>query len=93
MTQLEKTMQIQADDHTSQMLRVDGHPVILRFSSEYVPDIYDKIRSILLSSFTMDNSRAVCDNTPGQESNCTLTIKNKTWEAPLVEQESEDSHD
>ena len=75
MTQLEKTMQIQADDHTSQMLVVDGYPVILRFSSEFVPDIYNKIRGILLSSFTMDNSPAVCDNTPGQESGCTLTTE------------------
>lgn len=84
MTQLEKTMQIQANDHTSQMLRVDGHPVILRFSSEYVPDIYDKIRSILLSSFTMDNSRAVCDNTPGQESHCTLTIEDEVMKVPTI---------
>ena len=76
MKQLEKIMQIAPDDPTSMKVDVNGYPVILRFSAVSSPDIYDKIRSLLLSNFTMDKSLMVCDNTPGQEPNCTLKTEN-----------------
>ena len=78
MKQLEKIMQISPDDRTSMKMDVNGYPVILRFSSTSSPDIYNKVRSLLLANFTMDNSSVVCDNTSGQEPNCTLKIKNTT---------------
>ena len=84
MKQLEKIMQISPDDPTSMKMDVNGYPVILRFSSTSSPDIYNKVRSLLLSNFTMDNSSVVCDNTSGQEPNCTLKTEDTNKKSSLV---------
>ncbi len=75
MKHLEKIMQIAPDDRTSMNMDVNGYPVILRFSNTSSPDIYNKVRSLLLANFTMDKSSVVCDNTSGQEPICTLKIE------------------
>ena len=86
MKQLKNIMQISPDDRTSMKIDVDGYPVILRFSSTPSPDIYNKIRSLLLANFTMDNSSVVCDNTSGQEPNCTLKIEDANKKTPHLMQ-------
>ena len=91
MKQLEKTMQISPDDRTSMKIDVDGYPVILRFSNAPSPDIYNKIRSLLLANFTMDNSSVVCDNTSGQEPICTLKTEDVYCKHLTCYQESEDA--
>lgn len=85
MKQLDKIMQISPDDRSSMKVDMNGYSVILRFSSTFSLDIYNKIISLLLANFTMDKSLMVCNNTPGQEPNCTLKLKISIQKSPLDE--------
>lgn len=77
-----KSMTICACDSQSQYMVVNGYPVTLRFAADSDPDIYNKIRSLLLSNFTMDKGKNLCDNTSGQEPVCTLTTEHSQAKIP-----------
>ena len=51
---LEK-MKIEKGDHTSKYMTVNGYPVTVRFSSEPSPEFYAQLKSVLLSSISVDN--------------------------------------
>ena len=72
MKEEEKGLTVSANDSQSQYMVVNGYPVTLRFAADSDPGIYDKIRDLLLSNFTMDKVKILCDNTSGQEPGCTL---------------------
>lgn len=72
MSAIQKKMSIEPDDCTSRRIEVNGYPVILRFSSEPTPHLYQELRTLLVSSFTMDTSQMICNNNLGRTSTSTL---------------------
>lgn len=65
-------LHIESGDHFSMQLDVDGYCVTLRFSPAPVPDIWQKIRDILISNLALDISENARDNSIGREPACTL---------------------
>ena len=82
MKEEEKGLTVPTGDSQSQYMVVNGYPVTLRFAADSDPGIYDKIRDLLLSNFTMDKGKNLCDNTSGQEPVCTLTIEHSQAKIP-----------
>lgn len=82
MKEEEKGLTVSANDSQSQYMVVNGYPVTLRFAADSDPDIYNKIRSLLLSNFTMDKGKNLCDNTSGQKPVCTLTTEHSQAKIP-----------
>ncbi len=89
MNRLEETMHITPEDNTSLKTKVNGYPVTLRFSATTSPDIYNNIRNLLLSSFTLDIPRTMCNNSPWKEPICTLKTEDN-YKNPHLINESED---
>ena len=82
MKEEEKGLKVSANDSQSQYMVVNGYPVTLRFAADADPGIYDKIRNLLLSNFTMDKGKNLCDNTSGQKPVCTLTTEHSQAKIP-----------
>ena len=82
MKEEEKGLTVPTGDSQSQYMVVNGYPVTLRFVADSDPGIYNKIRDLLLSNFTMDKVKILCDNTSGQKPVCTLTTEHSQAKIP-----------
>ena len=50
-------MDMTAQDHSKKYFRVDGHPVVASFQQEHSPEVFRRVRSILLSSAASPHNR------------------------------------
>ena len=50
-------MEMTAQDHSKKYFKVDGHPVVASFQQERSPELFRRVRNILLGSATSPHNR------------------------------------